>query len=609
MSSLKRKERIRHVIAYARQHWHAIVLALIAALLIGGPSVFAVQAIGNQYQGVPFLYQDSEFAYLARIHDVFDGYPTLGSPVFYEYKNVPAPLPPMGEYLYVALKFITFLPINAAVVLSKFLFPFLLFIFAYAAAYLLAEGALYRRLTALFVASLVVLGISFATPGYAFDLFRAGSSSLDLSIWSRLVNPITGAILLFAFICTLALQLRGKRYAWIAAGIALGLMSGYVFSFALAIIALGIICIALFVQKRYRAARACIYAVVLGGAINAFQLPELYAALKSPESQQFSLRNGLLITHAPLIDKVLIVATLVSAAAIFLFWRRMKKLNKARDSILTVASLIAAGFIAMNEQIITGRTIWPEHFVQYTVPISYLAIALTFSFAAASIDSRLVRRVWQAVLVVGIFVCFAFGIRIFSSYKSVLADFADEQRAAPAMQWLDANTPDDCVVFAIEDTERLAAEVPALTHCDDYWSSYVFVGIPEDRIEHNYLMRLRFAGVTAAAAPAYISAHNEEYRAVLFQDWKQIFWYSNDPWLISISDRPAIFAYFDALETKLASDYDQTLKGDFLSELQEYKLDYVLWDSEKYPDWNPADFPFLKEVYNSENVHIYAVQK
>ena len=568
-------------------------------------------ALGNQYQGVPFLYQDSEWAYLTRIHDVLDGHPTLGSPAFYEYKNVPAPLPPMGEYLYVGLKFIIFLPINTVVVLSKFFLPFLLFTAVYAAAYLLAEGAIYRRLTGLFVASLVVLGIAFATPGYALELFKVGSSTLELSIWSRLVNPITGAILLFAFISALALHLRGNRRAWIGAGISLGLMSGYIFSFALALVSLSIVCIVLFVQKRYRSACVCIYALVLGGAINVFQLPELYAALRSPDAQQFSLRNGLLLTHTPLIDKVLIVALLVSGAALFFYWLRMKKFDKTRDSILIIVSLIAAGFIAMNEQIITGRTIWPEHFVQYTVPISYLAIAVTFSLAVATINSALVRRLWQGILLIGILACFVFGIRIFSSYKSVLADFTDEQRVAPAMQWLDANTADDCVVFTVEDPhiELLSDMMPALTHCDDYWSSYVFVGIPEDRIEHNYLMRLRFAGVTAANAPVYIHANNEEYRSVLFQDWKQIFWYSNDAWLISISNRSAIQEYFDLLETKLTSDYDQEMKGNFLAELEQYKIDYVMWDSEKYPSWNPNDFPFLVQIYDSDRVFIYRLSK
>ncbi len=595
---------------FLKRHWVAIVLALFAALLVGGPSVLAVQALGGQYQGIPFLYQDSELAYLARIHDVLDGHPALGAPVFYEYKDVPAPLPPMGEYAYVALKEITFLPIDDIVVASKFVFPFILFLLAYAAAYLLGSAGVVRRLTALAAASAIIFGLDFVNPPYALSIVKAGSSVLYLSVWSRLVNPITGAILLFAFIGALVLHMRGRKYAWVGLGVTLGLMSGYIFSFALALTSLFIICASLFIEKRTRAACACICALILGGLINAFQLPQFFAAIRSPDEQMFSLRNGLLLTHTPLIDKVLVLTTVVLAITLVVYRKRMKTFGAARDSILIISAFLAAGFVDMNEQILTGRAIWPEHFVQYTVPICYLALSVGISLMVAAYESKTLRRVWQAILVVGIIACFAFGLRTFGSYKAVLPDFADEERVAPALQWLDANTPDDCVVFTVEDptVEILSDMVPALTHCDDYWSSYVFVGIPEARIEHNYLMRLRFASVTTAQAPAYIHQYNEEYRSVLFQDWKQIFWYSNDPWLISISDRPAIQQYFDALEVKLASDYGQEMKGNFESELKQYKIDYVMWDSEKYPEWNPKAFPFLHQVFEADGVYIYSLQ-
>lgn len=556
------------------------------------------------------MYQDSEWAYLARVHDVLDGHPSLGAPVFYEYKSVPGPLPPMGEYFYAALYYLTHIPINDLIVATKFLFPFILFLCAYAAAYLLGRQGLYPRLSGLAAATAVIFGLDFVNPSYLASIIRAGASVLYLSVWERLVNPITGAMLLFAFISVLILHLRGNRWMWVAMGIMLGLMTGYIFSFAIALVTTGIVCAVLFWQARFSQAREIIYTVVLGGLINTFQIPSIWMAMTSPDAQAFSLRNGLLLTHMPLIDKWLVLVTLVLGAALWRYGRVQRKWGEARDSILIISSLIAATFVVMNQQIITGRTIWPEHFVQYAVPISYVALAVVGGLFVSTFDSLWIRRVWKGILVAGIFVCLAFGAYTAVSYRSVLPDFIDQQRIAPAMQWLDVNTPDDCVVFTVEepDTERLSDMVPALTHCDVYWSSYVFVGIPEDRIEHNYLMRLRFAGVTALQAPAYIHGNNEEYRSVLFQDWKQMFWYSDDQWLNSIRDNSSIQQYFDTLEIKLASDYDRELKGDFKSQLQQYKIDYVMWDSEKYPEWNPGTFPFLYEVYSSNGIHIYALK-
>jgi hypothetical protein len=114
-------------------------------------------------------------------------------------------------------------------------------------------------------------------------------------------------------------------------------------------------------------------------------------------------------------------------------------------------------------------------------------------------------------------------------------------------------------------------------------------------------------GLTAKNAASYFAAHINESMSLLFLDWKELFWYNGNPWLESISDRPRILEKYTALAPALAEEYKANLKQDFLHELKRYALDYVIWDSIAFPDWEPKKFPFLTEVYNQQGIHIYAV--
>ena len=103
-----------------RPHLGALVLAVAAGLLSGLPQHLAETSIGDDYHGVPFLFQDAELVYLTRIHEFQDGHPSVSSPFLHDYKDGSSSLmAPVGEYMYWVLSGYGTLSLSAEQTLRK----------------------------------------------------------------------------------------------------------------------------------------------------------------------------------------------------------------------------------------------------------------------------------------------------------------------------------------------------------------------------------------------------------------------------------------------------------------------------------------------------------
>ncbi|TAL49392.1 hypothetical protein EPN83_00580 [Patescibacteria group bacterium] len=591
-----------------KSHRWAIFLSVVAAIIVSAPTFLSVSALGPEYKGMPFLYQDNENFYLARIQEIVDGHFRVGSPIVYEYKNAPTPLTPIGEYMYALPTLFFGLPLAAMVVFSKFLFPLLLFLLVYSLTYLLIQDGkgVRPKLFALMAASVSILGFDLAYYREVLDIFSSGSSSLYLSIWTRLVNPITGGLFLFIFFLSIWAVIRRKKYFWLVGGVTLGLMTGYVFSFGIAIATAVLLLFIYAIKRRLAIVKGFIGVLLTGGLLNVINLKNFLLTLSSTEGNASALKNGLLLTHTPLLNKLLLLAfALWLGLFLYNFIKKRYSLSDVRDSDIFVASLLVASFIAMNQQLITGKTVWPQHFIQYTIPISVIALSVSLSF----ISRELLLKVGKLIAITLIIISFVFGLRTLGSYAAVLDDFSYQQNYKPVFDWLNSHTAKDCVVFVKEKKEILAPLVPALTHCNSYYTSYSFVGVPYGRLEHNYLSLLKLNNINPQELGSYLDQNPIDINANFFRDWKEMFSHSKDPWLISISDREAIDEWKKTLVIKLSSDYKQFFQNDFYTELAKYRLDYVMWDENADPTPDVRELNFLKEVYSFNNIHLYEVKR
>lgn len=555
--------------SHLRAHWIAIAFAVFVGLVSIAPSALAIRELGNDYRGVFPMFLDNEDYYYARVGDILTGNVLVGSPGFYEYKHTPPLIPPIGEYVYALPVFLTGIPQTTFFILSKGVFPALLFLLVYALAIRLGsrEDDRTRALFGVATGLLVTLGFDLTNVGHVLSFFSGASPDISPSLWTRPVNPITGALFLFGYLHLALSVMQGKKWRVVAfGGVILGLMSGYVFSWGLAIAVTGVLFAIHLFHKNFGVAKRLAAMVLLGFAM---LLPYVLVVMRSlpPGEANAAERNGLMLMHAPIWNKVLLAGLAMFLAVTFL-WRRFRPAEKhiVREPWWMFSlSLLLGGVGVFTQQIVTGRTIWPYHFVQYTIPLTYVAVMALAQRTVPSLPRM--KRAWPWMLGALCVLIMAYGYGIATSYRTRMERFRNMQSSAEISSWLNANADNDCVVHVDEPQGFLLLSrlIPTFTTCTVYASDWIFAGvIPSERIRHDYFVFLRMSGVTGEDVETYLRENPTDMRTYFFDNFKHIFFPDLDR------------EWFERSVASVRDGYREFLKKDFSGELRAYKLDYVL---------------------------------
>ncbi|MDO8619759.1 MAG: hypothetical protein Q7R64_00220 [bacterium] len=558
-----------------RSHILAVLFSLLVSALYGVPLVLFPLSMGDAYQGVAMLRTANEDSYLGRIHDIVDGHGALGSPFLFEYKDQPPLAPPTGEWLYALPALLFDVSLVTVLAVSKFVLPAILFLLVYALILRLTENTGWQaKLNAVAGALFVVLGydlIDYRTVALYLKGIDAPASFL---LWARPVNPIIGALLLFSFLLCVVAILRNtsSRKKMVCGGaLFLALMfSSYFFSWGMALSVLGMLILLLLVRKEYKTAGALALIVPLGVLLATPYFFGVWRASQSPWYGASVLRNGLFLTHYPIWNKLLLATLLffLVALAVDFFLKKKKGIAVSVEPwhLLTLSFLLG-GFWAYSQQIVTGRTIWPYHFVQYTIPLAMIVV-LVIAFRVLREHSK---ALWTGLISVIILSSLTFGIYTqVSAYRGARPYFAGLQHYGALFSWLNAKEK-DCVVFVNEDrpeTVMLNTVIPAYTHCNRYASSELYSLMPEERALESYFVTLRLRGVSSEAIESYMQEHKSEAGGYLASNWQGVFGVKDFP---DFSD-PLLSARI----LDFPVQYKEFMRKDFEQELRRYRLDYIL---------------------------------
>ncbi|MBU2265369.1 hypothetical protein KJ784_04290 [Patescibacteria group bacterium] len=546
---------------FLKIHGVACLLAILVGTTSIAPHLLAQNALGADYQGFPLLFQSNEDYYLARVQEIIDGHWLVSSPYIYEYKNSLSLVFPVGEYLYALPSLMFGVSVLSILMATKFIFPALLFLLVYILLYNLSGRAKGDKITASFGGLLITLGIHFVNYKSTWAILTGQSSDLFLSMWTRPVNPITGALFLFIFLILLWRSIRSNKWYWpIAAGAVLGLMPGYIFSWMVALAVLGAYGILLLVRRRLAIIKKIFFIIFCSLLIG---IPSYYLWFQSlyavGDGQHAASRNGLMLTHYPILNKVVLAQT-IFFLAIFLFERRRKKKNneKIEEWWWFAAALVFGNWLVYNQQIITGRVVWPAHLTQYTIPTAFL----TFVLILGNYFKTCVPKLWSAVIVGGCSIIVLFLAMTIPNYRAETGELVAIQRFMPFFGWLNSNAPKDCVVLAKETISSgiLSRWVPAFTHCNTYSSAYALA--PPERLYFNYIVSLRLQGVKRQNLEQYLWDHKTDLRPYFYETWPQLFAPTDDSWLAGPIQ-------------VLIDQYDSLLKEDFATALKRYRVDYL----------------------------------
>ena len=567
---------------FLRRHAWALIFTVFVGFSAVLPALIAPFYIGSEYKGIQFTPLDDEDTYRARIHEILDGHFSVASPFMYEYKSSPVPMPPVNEWLYAIPSFL--FGLSTIIIVSKFVLPGLLFFLAY----LLIRNIIGRDERSTVVTSITgglfaVLSVDLVDYGYLFSLLQ-GNPPRPL-LWTRLVNPIIGAVEIFAFLNLVWVTVAQRwKYAYIGAGVVLALSVGYYFSFGISAALLGVLFCVYVYRREFGIAREL---AATGALALLLSTPYWYTVVGVVGgSRELAMRNGMFFTHMPVFNKALITATLIVLVAYTYAYIRGTARAFAREWIF-VGALIGAGWIVFNEQVFTGREIWHHHFVQYTVPLSAIAIVLAMHL---TIRERL-PRLFQAGILALFILCAGYGLYSIASFASRTDDFAQSQVYAPVGEWLNANAPKDCVVLVKEDSDQFERFIAAYTGCNVYSSDVAYSGVPMERIEHNFFLHMRFSDVKLGDAETYLWANEGFVRGTFYEDWNQALM-SADP---EFSARKIAY---------LVPAYQEFAGGNLEEQIRKYRVDYVV-SEEPIPEGLMGQLPNLVQESEVGQYHVY----
>lgn len=557
-------------------HWLALALAVAVGLIYVGPYLAFIVSLGDEYRGIPMMQTANEDFYMARIQEVVDGHPLIGSVSFFEYKDQPPISPPVGEILYALPSIILGASTANVLTASRFFLPAILFFLIY---YLIRqltgnENLPAGKLNAAAGALWVALGYDLIDYRSLINFFTGDQIFTGgFLIWARPVNPILGAVFLFSFLVLVWAIIQGtRRYKVSITGAAFFLawmIGSYFFSWGIAVSIVGVLILIFLFLKKYREAGNLASVLLLGFL---FSLPYWYVtwrASQSPWYESSVLRSGLFYTHYPLMNKFLLAV--LALFAVFLafdfFWKKKNGISFHFQLWHGFCvAFILGGLWAYNQQIITGRTVWPYHFVQYTIPLAVVVITTLVFYARPRIAYG-----WHAFIIFVVFSSLAFGAYTQAfTYRQFYSDYKNLQSQAELFDWLNQQDK-DCVVLVARQTNSshdLNGLISAFTHCGTYNYNWVFSLMPDDRIYQSYLVRLFFNGVTPETIGGYLKNNRQEAQNYLFSNWKGLYGVKQFP---DFSD--------DILPKrldKIPDDYRRFLAQDIGEELKKYKLDFIL---------------------------------
>ena len=579
---------------YFKKHYIAVFVALFVGFIYVAPNLFFIFSLGDEYRGIPMLQTANDDYYVARIQEILDGHPAVGSHAFYEYKNEPPFAPPVGEMLYAVTSIIFRITPAHSVVVSHFILPFILFLLVYALLLKLSDGT--ERFAGKFNA---IAGALFVTLGYDLIDYRTVLSFISgaaepggFLVWARPINPILGALFLFSFLlCVWGLVKKTRKKApattvFISASAFFTLMiASYFFSWGMAL-SISAVLIAIYsFRKEYDIAKNLLLMLFSGVAL---ATPYWYFVWQASQSQWYDeslLRNGLFYTHYPLMNKLMLAVFGVYIAVIgwqYIAWLRSSREenneeivsddggddneNFFKDWHIFCLAFIVGSLWAYSQQILTGQTVWPYHFVQYSIPLAIIVLMTIWYYVSYKKTAALLAVGAGMVIITSVFYGTYVQVKAFqNSYKT----HVDNQKYRTLIDWLNKQEKDCVILISANNNKKYILDglIPEFTHCNVYNSSWVFSLMPQERVRHNYFVRIFFNGATSQNIEQYLSEHQSEARAYLFSNWKGLYRVPHFP---DFTD-----ATLEERLKKIPEDYRRFVAGDWQTELKKYRLDYI----------------------------------
>lgn len=556
-------------------HKLAVITAILIGVIIAFPQVYFQFTQKDSYKGIALGGTSDETAFLVRIQEVRDGHYTLANSSWVDGKDLPYLFPPFSENITSFTGQIFGLNLVNTITLNRFIFPTFLFLLIYALLYQLTK----RKSVALVASITVLLSTNLVNPMAIWNLFIHRKTYTDFMLFSRLITPIHlsfffGFLLLFWFF----LQKRKWVYG-VASGVILGLsFYTYPYTWTFLFAFLGCLVLIYIYKKEWIKIKNIVLTTGIALLVSIPYFWNLWQAMHHPLYSELSERFSIIKTHSPQVGALV----LILLSIFLLFFPR-----KNKDKYFFCLGLVLTPLIVLNQQIITGIIMVPDHYHWYyhtPLAILFVVIIIFELFKKKSIQFGLIGLI--------LFINFCNVWMIQSSFYQRQEPIAvKNQRYGPVFEWLRNNTEKDQVVAGDRVVSRLIAIYTSLNSVSLEDGHYTLAGSEEDVMERIFLT-FRLDRLKKDEAQEYFFENRADISARIYGGYyrKKLGDYNLIP------DEKIDF---------LIGKYQEFLDIPLENVLKKYQTDYLLWDTLKHPEWQIEQYPFFEQIYQIDGFKIF----
>ena len=311
---------------------------------------------------------DAETHYAVRYREILDGHPELGNAYISAPKDQPPIQPPIPEWTLAMLSRLT--PFEPAFdfILLKALCAFVVFMVAFFLANAITNQ---RRESLVAVTVMLFAAAAVSAPWNLLEVLSSGSFAVFSWLrFARPVNPLWTMPWVYLTIFFLSKWVRKPKVLWIVlASLTTSLLLyAYFYAWTYLLTVVGL----LFLWYAWHKDRRRILHILLFfgifallGSVYFLHLAEL---TQHPWYLVTSRRQGLIPSREPVMGVWMIALLLLAIFGKRIAWKEQWPL---------VIALAFGGLIAMNQQLITGQHLFPEHYHWYFVqPLGTLLATL-----------------------------------------------------------------------------------------------------------------------------------------------------------------------------------------------------------------------------------------
>ena len=557
---------MENIIYKIKHHWVAISVAIILGVTMIAPIFYFQAKLNENFRGIPpKVVNDVDF-YYARIKDVVDGHSFLSNAYLFEHKNGLPQQVFFAEWLLAQPIKIFNLNINIVHLIYNFLLPAVAFILTYLALFLISKSRFWSTSLSVFL----FFGL------YLLSFIRPVSPQFNFIFW----------LTQFIFLWLLIMEQK-KRWVWFSA-INFGLLFYiYPYYWTFYLIFFGILTAVYFWKNKELALRIAIIAA--GGLILA--IPYFYfnyLSARLPYYTETLTRLGMIYSHFPSGFRIIFWSALGFVVFGWFLWRKIITWDAKTQFFI---SGILASVIAVNQHLITGKNF--EFSSHYDMSAMFFLI-----FVAAYLISQYSANL-KIILGIVVFVFSILGIKNYSERVFVIdKNVVYRQNYVPIFDWLSKNTEKDSVVYANIDISGLISVYTANNIFYVREANLFFISDAEvlDRFILN----------------SFFEKFNEDFiinndRSIYGVRYIDAFGHTVQAnkllRLLGLKLKPEVYLPEEAIE-KVITRAKELQKNDFIDELKKFRVDYLIWDKNKNPNWkiNAKNF---KPVFKSDNLIIF----